>query len=153
MERKISLKNRSGASKIQATLPNFIYALHSRHILFVLFFLKKNQEEKLSERGDVSLCSEDSRILGSECRECRYTRTNVSEVQTDCLFRVEAGNTHLHNHGTYYISLYTASSPGNENHRHRRCENCIPRVSTCVLQAVSPDIINLHTRRQFRRAR
>jgi hypothetical protein len=59
----------------------------------------------------------------------------------------------LHNLGTYYISLYTASSPGNENHRHRRCENRISRVCTFVLQAVSPDTINLHTRRQFHRAR
>jgi hypothetical protein len=41
VERKISLKNGSGASKIWATLQNFIYALHSCHILFVLCFLKK----------------------------------------------------------------------------------------------------------------
>jgi len=115
-------------------------------------FPEKNQEDKLAERGDGNLCSEDSRILGSECRECRYRSINVSEVQSDCLFRVDAGNMHLHNFGTYYISFYTASSPGNENRRHRRCENCIPCVSTRVLQAVSPDTINLPTRRQFHRA-
>lgn len=116
-------------------------------------FPEKNWEGKLAERGDGSLCSEDSRILGSECRKYPYTSTNVSEVQTDNLFRIDAGNTHLHNLGTYYISLYTASSPGNENHRHHRCKNCISRVSTHVLQAVSPDMTNLHTRRQFHRTR
>lgn len=129
----------------------FVLFIHATYYWYYVFW-KKNQEGKIAERGDGSLCSEDSRILGSECRECRCTRTNVSEVQTDGLIRVDAGNTHLHNLGTYYISLYTASSPGNENHRHRHCENCIPRVSTCVLHAVPPDAINLHTRRKFQRA-
>ena len=120
------------------------------HVIYYSYYVSwKNQEGKLAERGDSSLCSEDSRILEYECRECRYRRTNVSEVQTNCLFRVDVGNTHLHNLGTYHISFYTASSPGNENLRHHRCENFIPRISTFVLQTVSPDTINLHTRRQF----
>jgi hypothetical protein len=46
-----------------------------------MFPEKKNQEGTLAERGDGSLCSEDSRSLGSEWRECQYTRTNDSTIR------------------------------------------------------------------------
>ena len=116
-------------------------------------FLKEIRKVNFLNEVPRSLYSVDSRIPGSKAVNVGIHVPKLRRF----LLPLSSGQTLATRTRKTSVPITYQSTqlqvPENLNHRHLRCANRISRVSACLLLAVSPDTINLHTSRRIYRAR